>query len=138
MANYVVELSISTIILFCVTSAKMLMIYINGRHFGAQAFIRAKYPHVKSGSVEGHWAEMSAIYINHQHLRGFYTKENYRGNARLDYIISCSTLTHTHICIQAHTHILYTHKAQSKHLNTTKYIHVVLQPLSHSTNIACY
>ena len=44
--------------------------------------------HVKSGADEGHWAETSAIYINHQHLRGFYTKVNYRGNAHLNYIIN--------------------------------------------------
>ena len=41
----------------------------------------------KSGADEGYWAEMSAIYINHQHLRGFYTKENC-GNARLDHVNS--------------------------------------------------
>ena len=44
--------------------------------------------HVKSGADEGYWAETSAIYTNHQHLRGFYTKENLCGNARFDRIIS--------------------------------------------------
>ena len=39
----------------------------------------------KSGADEGYWAETSAIYINHQHLCEFYTKENYRGNAHLDH-----------------------------------------------------
>ena len=48
------------------------------------------HPHVKSGSDEGYWAEMSAIYINHQHLRGFYTKENHCGNARFDHTIDHS------------------------------------------------
>ena len=31
------------IILFCVKSVKMLMICINGRRFGAQAFISARF-----------------------------------------------------------------------------------------------
>ena len=43
VANYVVEASVSTIILFCVKSAKMLMTYINGRRFSTQAFIRARF-----------------------------------------------------------------------------------------------
>ena len=43
VANYVIEASISTIILVRVKSAKMLIIYINGKRFGAQAFIRARF-----------------------------------------------------------------------------------------------
>ena len=43
MCNYIVEASIPTIILFCVKSVKMLMIYINGRRFSVQAFIRARF-----------------------------------------------------------------------------------------------
>ena len=46
------------------------------------------HPRGKSGTDEGHWAEMFAIYINYRHIRGFYTKKYYRGNACLDYIIS--------------------------------------------------
>ena len=42
-ADYVVETSIHTTILFCAKSAKMLMIYINGIRFGAQAFISARF-----------------------------------------------------------------------------------------------
>ena len=73
-ANYVVEASNPTVvILFCVKFVNMLMICVNGRRFGAH---------------EGLCAETSAIYINHQHLRAFYTKENYRGIAHLDYMIS--------------------------------------------------
>ena len=44
--------------------------------------------HVESGADEGHWAETSSIYTNHQHLRGFYTKENYRGDTHLYNIIN--------------------------------------------------
>ena len=40
--HYVVEVSIHTIILFCVESAKMLMIYINGRRLYTQAFISTR------------------------------------------------------------------------------------------------
>ena len=52
----------------------------------------------KSSSVPdfacGLCAETSAIYINHQHLRGFNTKENYRVNARFDYIhVQCNQLS---------------------------------------------
>ena len=43
--------------------------------------------HIKSGTDEGNWAETSAVYINQQHLHGFYTKENHRGNARFDHRI---------------------------------------------------
>ena len=100
IAIYVIEASVPTIIVFCVKSAKMLMIHINGRRFGPVAFISAKFrmridifaseylPHAKSGADEGYWAEMSLIYINHRHLRGFYTKESYCGNTRHDHINS--------------------------------------------------
>ena len=43
-----------------------------------------------SGTDEGYWAEMSAVYINQQHLRRFYTKENHGGNARFDHKIKCA------------------------------------------------
>ena len=39
---YVIEASVPMIIFFCVKSAKMVMIYINGRRFGPVAFISAK------------------------------------------------------------------------------------------------
>ena len=42
LANYIVEASISTIILFCVIH-KDVDIYINDRHFGPKAFIRARF-----------------------------------------------------------------------------------------------
>ena len=42
-ADYIVEVSVHTIILFRAKSTKMLMIYINGRRFGAQAFITARF-----------------------------------------------------------------------------------------------
>ena len=41
ISDYVVEASVRTIILFCVKSVKMLMIYINGRCFAAQTLISA-------------------------------------------------------------------------------------------------
>ena len=62
-----VEASVPTMIIFCVKSAKMLLIYMNGRCFSP-----------------GYWAEMSSIHINQQHFRRFYTKENHRGNAHFD------------------------------------------------------
>ena len=40
----------------------------------------------KPGTDEGLCTETPSIYINHQHFRGFYTKENYRANACLDHI----------------------------------------------------
>ena len=42
MTIYVIEASFSTIILFCAKFAKMLIIYINSRHFGPVAFISAR------------------------------------------------------------------------------------------------
>ena len=77
--NYVVEASVSTIILFCVKSTKVLINYVNGRRFSAQAFSACE--------IWLWWRPMR--WINHQHLRRFYTKENYRGNACLNYIIGC-------------------------------------------------
>ena len=47
---------------------------------GWNKFTTCVYPHVKSGTDEGLCAKTSAIYINHQHLCKFYTKENYYGN----------------------------------------------------------
>ena len=43
IAIYVIEASVPTIILFCVKSAKMLLIYINGRRFGPVAFISTRF-----------------------------------------------------------------------------------------------
>ena len=43
LANYVVDSSNPTIILFCIKSTKILMIYVNGRRFNAQTFISAKF-----------------------------------------------------------------------------------------------
>ena len=42
-------------------------------------FTKISLSAAKSGADEGHWAETSAIYIDH-HLRQFYIKENYCGN----------------------------------------------------------
>ena len=53
----------------------MLIIYINGRHLGAQAFISARFPHAKFGTDEGLCVETSASYTNHQHLRGLHKRE---------------------------------------------------------------
>ena len=58
-------------------------IYING-----SSLHQRQISHVKSGADEGYWAETSAIYINQQHLRGFYTKEIHHGNAHFDHIIN--------------------------------------------------
>ena len=43
IANCTIEASVLTMILFCLKSAKMLMIYITGRHFGPVAFISARF-----------------------------------------------------------------------------------------------
>ena len=43
IANYMIEASVPTMILFCVKSVKMLMIYINGRRFGPVAFISTRF-----------------------------------------------------------------------------------------------
>ena len=40
--NSMVEANVPTMILFCVKSAEMLLIYINGRRFGPVAFISAR------------------------------------------------------------------------------------------------
>ena len=42
-------------------------------------------PHAKSDADEGYWVETFSIYINQQHLREFYTKKIYHGNARFDH-----------------------------------------------------
>ena len=42
-ANFMVEASIPTMILFCAKSAKMLLVYINGRRSGPVAFISARF-----------------------------------------------------------------------------------------------
>ena len=66
IANSMVEASVPTMILFCVKFAEML-IYTNGRRFGPVAFISARFAYgsaCKSGTDEGYWAEMSAVYIN--------------------------------------------------------------------------
>ena len=43
LANFMIEASGPTMILFCVKSAKMLLIFINGRRFGPVAFISARF-----------------------------------------------------------------------------------------------
>ena len=83
IANYVVEASVLTIVLFCVKFAKD----VDDLLYKWKTFRRTSL-HQSQISDEGLCAETSAIYVNCQHLRGFYTKENYRGNARLDYIIN--------------------------------------------------
>ena len=42
-SNFMVEASVPTMILFCVKSAEILLIYINGRRFNPVAFISARF-----------------------------------------------------------------------------------------------
>ena len=39
-----IEASVPTMILFCVKSAKMLMIYIYGKRFGPEPFVSGRFP----------------------------------------------------------------------------------------------
>ena len=84
MGNCVVEASVPIIILFCVIHKDVDSLY-KWQTFQPKGLYQSQILHVESGFDEGLWAETSAIYINHQHLRRLH-KENNRGNVRLNYI----------------------------------------------------
>ena len=78
IAIYVIEASFPTIILFCVIRedvgdvCKWQTFWPSSLHLRQ---ISHADPHAKSGTDEGYWAETSAIYINHQHLRRLHKRE---------------------------------------------------------------
>ena len=75
-ANHVVEASIPTIILFCAIHEDVDDLY-KWQPFRPSGLHQSQisHTHAKSGANEGHWAETSAIYINHQHFRGLHKRE---------------------------------------------------------------
>ena len=78
IANYVVDVSIPTIILFCVVHEDVDDLY-KRQTFQPSGLCQSRIshadnfactvPHAKSGFDEAHWEEMSTIYINHQSSR---------------------------------------------------------------------
>ena len=84
-----IEVSAPTIILFCVIRNDVDDLYkwqtfrpssLHQRQISHAERIaephadRIADPHAKSGTDEGYWAEMFAIYINHQDLHGLHKR----------------------------------------------------------------
>ena len=70
--NYVVEAGVPTIILFCGIREDVDDLY-KWQTFWHSGLHQSQISYVECD--EGHWAEMSAIYINHQHLCGLHKRE---------------------------------------------------------------
>ena len=71
LANYIVEVSVPTIILFCVICKGVDNLY-KWKMFQLKGLHQSQVLH---GSDEGLWAKTSAIYINCQHLCELHKKE---------------------------------------------------------------
>ena len=74
ITNCIVEVSVPTIILFCVIRKDVNNLY-KWETFWPKGLQSEPDPHAKSGSDEDLLAEMSAIYVNYQHLCGLNKRE---------------------------------------------------------------
>ena len=69
-----IEVSVPTIILFCVICKDVDDLY-KWQTFWPSSLHQHQISHAKFGADEGYWAKTSFIYINHQHLRGLHKRE---------------------------------------------------------------